>query len=56
MTEVKKIKTVDRPDSVALITAIELAIDDIASEKMTSIEVLGVLDLVGRRFYNDRLE
>ena len=56
MPEVKKIKTVDRPDSVALITAIELAIDDIATEKMTVIEVLGVLDLVARRFASDRLE
>jgi len=43
----------DRPDSVALITAIENAIDEIATDKMTQIEVLGVLDLVGKRFYED---
>ncbi len=43
---VDKIKTVDRPDSVALITAIESAIEDIATEKMTHIEVLGVIEVV----------
>jgi hypothetical protein len=45
----------DRPDSIALITALEDAINEIASEKMTAIEVLGCLDLVGKRFYETRL-
>jgi len=56
MPEIETIKTVDRPDSVALITAVESCIDDIATEKMTAIEVLGVLDFVARRFANDMLE
>ena len=51
-----EIKTLDRPDSIALITAIEDAIDDIATEKMTAVEVLGVLDFVGKRFYENRLK
>ena len=45
----------DRPDSVALVTTIEECIASIASEKMTPIEVLGVLDLVSKRFYEDNL-
>ena len=53
---IKEIKTPDRPASIALVTAIEKAIDDIATEKMTAIEVLGVLDFVGKRFYEERLK
>ena len=55
MPEIAKIKTVDRPDSIALMTAIENAIDDIAPEKMTAIEVVGVLDVVKSRFYDQHL-
>ena len=50
-----EIKTVDRPDSVALITEIERVIDEIATDKMTIIEVLGVLDFVAIRFAQDSL-
>lgn len=53
---IEEIKTPDRPVSIALVTAIEDAIDDIATEKMTAIEVLGVLDFVGKRFYEERLK
>ena len=52
---VEEIKTPDRPDSIALITAIEDAIYDIATEKMTAVEVLGVLDFVAKRFYEEKL-
>ncbi len=52
---VSVIKTPTRPDSIALLTAIEDAIDQIASEKMTPIEVLGCLDLAARRFYEYKL-
>lgn len=44
-----------RPHSEALITAIEKAIEDIAADNMTPIEVLGVLDLVSKRLYEDKL-
>lgn len=50
------IKGPDRPDSVALMTALESAIDDIAVGKMTLIEVLGCLDIVARRFYEDHTQ
>ena len=50
-----EIKTVDRPDSVALVTEIERVIDEIATDKMTIIEVLGVLDFVAIRFAQDSL-
>lgn len=52
---IKKINTPARPDSIALITAIEDVIDKIATDKMTAIEVLGVLDLVSKRFFEERL-
>lgn len=50
---ISKIDTVDRPDSVALMDAIENCIYEIASEKMTAFEVLGVLDLVSKEFYKE---
>jgi len=53
---VEEIKTPERPASIALVTAIEDAIEDIAPDKMTAIEVLGVLDFVGKRFYEERLK
>lgn len=46
---------VDRPHQVALMTAIEDAIEQIAPENMTAIEVIGVLDVVKSRFYDDKL-
>ncbi len=52
---VDKINTVDRPHSVAMMTAIEDVIDEIAPEKMTAIEVIGVLEVVKSRFYDDKL-
>lgn len=46
---------VDRPHQVVLITAIEDAIEQIAPENMTAVEVIGVLDVVKSRFYDDKL-
>ena len=56
MASVTDLNGVKRPESIALITAIEDAIDEIASDKMTPIEVLGVLDLVSKRFFDERLK
>lgn len=53
--KVDKIKTPDRPDSIALISALESAIDEISTGKMTPIEVLGCLDMVSKRFFDERL-
>jgi len=50
---ITKIKTPDRPESVALLSGIEKLIYDIATEKMTPIEVLGVLDLAAKNFYEE---
>ena len=55
MNNVVENKTPERPDSIALITAIENVIDDIAPGNMTPVEVLGVLELVKIRFFNDSL-
>lgn len=55
MSNIKHIEAPDRPSSIALMTAIEDAIADISPGNMTPIEVLGVLDVVSRRFYDDEL-
>jgi hypothetical protein len=55
MSEASKLNTVKSPASIALIGAIEKQIEDIATDKMTPVEVLGVLDLVGKRFYEESL-
>jgi len=55
MSNVTEIKTPERPDSIALMGAIERCIDDIATEKMTPIEVLGVLDVVSKRLFEENL-
>ena len=47
---VESIKTVDRPHAVALITAIEEAIDSIAINNMTPIEVYGCLHKVAAKY------
>jgi hypothetical protein len=44
-----------RPDSIALLTAIEDTIDDLAVGKVTYFEILGVLDVVGKRLYEKHL-
>ena len=46
---------IDRPKQVALLTAIESAIVDIAEGGMTHIEVLGVLELAKLRLFDERL-
>ena len=46
---------VERPQEVALLTAIESAIEDIAGGNMTHIEVFGVLELVKLRLFDERL-
>lgn len=48
---VKTIGGPDRPASIALIDAIERAIEEIAIDKLTPIEVLGCLDMVSKDFY-----
>ena len=50
-----KLNVPDRPESVALVTALEDAIYNIAPEKMTPIEVLGCLDMVSKKFYEAHL-
>ena len=55
MSKVTKINAVKSPDSVALTTAIEDCINEIAMENMTPIEVMGVLELVKIRFFNEYL-
>ena len=54
-TIIAKLNTPDRPASIALVTAIEDSIDKIARDKMTPIEVLGVLDFVAKQFYEESL-
>jgi hypothetical protein len=53
--KVAVINTPDRPDSIALITCLENAIHEIATEKMTCIEVLGCLDYVSKKFYENTM-
>ena len=53
MADILKLSCVDRPDEVALITAIENAISDIAVGKMTVCEVLGVLDYISKSIYSN---
>ncbi len=55
MGKIESINTVDRPASMALMAAIEDSIEDIAPGKMTAIEVIGVLDVVSKRFFEDKL-
>lgn len=45
-----KISTVDRPESIALMSALEDVINDIAPDKMTPIEVYGVLHFVAAKY------
>ena len=54
MSNVKELKTVDRPHSIALITAIENCITEFEDD-LTAIEVLGVLDVVSKMLYEDKL-
>lgn len=54
-SNIEEIGVAKRPSSIALMTAIEDAIEDIAPDNMTPIEVLGVLDVVAKRFYDDKL-
>lgn len=48
--KVSKISTIDRPESITLMSAIEDVINDIAPEKMTPIEVYGVLHFVAAKY------
>jgi len=50
-----RINVPDRPETVALISALEDAIYEIAPDKMTPVEVLGCLDMVKQQFYNSNL-
>ena len=50
MTNVADIKTVDRPHTVALITAIEEAIDNVAVGNITPLEVYAVLHMVAANY------
>lgn len=51
-SNVKRIDTCDRPETVVLITEIEEVIYNIAPGKMTPIEVLGCLDLIAKNFHS----
>ena len=58
MSNVEKLEggdVVDRPAGVALYTALENCIDEIAPDNMTSFEVLGVLNVLQQRFYDENL-
>ena len=55
MSNISKLDKVKSPDSIALITAIENQIEEIATDNLTPIEVLGVLSLVSKRFYEENL-
>ncbi len=55
MSNISKLDNVKSPDSIALITAIERQIEEIALENLTPVEVLGVLSLVSKRFYEENL-
>ena len=55
MSNISKLDSVKSPDSIALITAIEKQIEEIATEHLTPVEVLGVLSLVSKRFYEENL-
>jgi hypothetical protein len=45
----------ERPASIALISAIEDVIYDLAPGKITPIEVLGCLDMVSKAFYKNEI-
>lgn len=47
---------VDRPHTVALITAIEEAVDNIAIGNMTAVEVYGCLHLVAAKYMLGEIE
>ncbi|MCZ6468045.1 MAG: hypothetical protein O6499_00160 [Candidatus Dadabacteria bacterium] len=47
---------VDRPAQVALLDAIRKVIDEVSDGTMTTIEVLGVLDVIGRQIYKETIE
>jgi len=55
MSNISKLDKVKSPSSIALITAIEKQIEEIATEHLTPVEVLGVLSLVSKRFYEENL-
>ncbi len=48
MSNIHNLNKTDRPHEYALITAINKAINDIAAGKMTLVEILGCLDVVGK--------
>jgi len=50
MDNVTAIKTVDRPHTVALITAIEEAIEEVALGNMTAVEIIGCLHMVAANY------
>ena len=47
--------SVDRPAGVALYNEIERVIEDIATDAMTPFEVVGVLNVLTQRFYDENL-
>lgn len=55
MSEVSELNQVKRPDSRALIHAINEIIHEMAEGTMTPVEALGCLDVVSKSFYERNL-
>ena len=55
MTNVTSLNQDARPHSKALCDAIFSAIDEIATNNMTHYEIMGVLDVVSKTYYEDNL-
>lgn len=47
---VATIKTVDRPASISLMSAIEDVIDEVGVGKVTPIELVGVLNMIANKY------
>ena len=48
--EVDTINSIDRPAIIALMNAVEDVIDEIAPDKMTPVEVYGVLHFIAAKY------
>ncbi len=46
---------IDRPDTKILFDEIWSCIEERSTDKMTAFEVLGVLDVISKKFYEDHL-
>jgi len=55
MTNVTELNKIAKPDAVALMSAIEDIIEEIATDNLTPLEVLGALDVISKSFYEKNL-